>query len=40
MNSLESLELSHGVDDSSLPIESRTSADYNPSKKYERRKTT
>lgn len=38
MNSSDSLELSLGVDDSSLPIESRTSADYNPSKSMKEEK--
>lgn len=38
MNSSDSLELSLGVDDSSLPIESRTSADYDPSKSMKEEK--
>lgn len=38
MNSSDSLELSLGVVDSSLPIESRTSADYNPSKSMKEEK--
>lgn len=38
MNSSDSLELSPGVDDSSLPIESWTSADYNPSKSMKEEK--